>query len=414
MSRWPNKYVIGLTGNIATGKSVVRQMLQHSGAYTIDADQLAHQTMLPGAPAYKPIVQTFGKMILQPDGKIDRQKLGRIAFSNAEALRRLEAITHPIIRQGVNALVSRSKKRVVVVEAIKLLDGEMKDWVDEIWVVNAKPQTQYKRLIGKRKMSADDAKARILAQGKQADKLKQAKVIIENDGDVEQTWKQVQAQWARLRQELTGQATPAAPQQSKPTATPATDKTSTTTQEAAAAAAADTMSPEAASIDVSGMTVRSGMPGNAALIAEFITARSGKDVSRMDVMMNFGQKSYLLAQNSEEKVLSLIGWTVENLVTRMDEFYVAPGVPVKDAVHAIVVAVEERSSELQSEVGFIFLPQNTSQETIAAFKADGYESTTLDQIKVPVWREAVDEATSDGDLQVLWKQLRQDRVLQPI
>ncbi|RMG75425.1 MAG: dephospho-CoA kinase, partial [Chloroflexi bacterium] len=76
MSRWTNKYVIGLTGNIAVGKSVVRQMLQHLGAYTIDADGLAHQAMSPGAPAYKPVVETFGQIILNPDKTINRAMLG--------------------------------------------------------------------------------------------------------------------------------------------------------------------------------------------------------------------------------------------------------------------------------------------------------------------------------------------------
>ena len=80
MSRWPNKFVIGLTGNIAVGKSVVRQMLQHLGAYTIDADSLSHRAMAPGAPAYKPIVETFGQFILDAEKNINRQMLGTIAF----------------------------------------------------------------------------------------------------------------------------------------------------------------------------------------------------------------------------------------------------------------------------------------------------------------------------------------------
>ena len=115
MSRWANKYVIGLTGNIATGKSVVRKMLQHAGAYTIDADQLAHQAMMPGAPAYKPIIDTFGQFIIGPDKQINRQLLGKMVFGNPEALKKLEAITHPIVRQGVDVLVKRAKQRVVVV-----------------------------------------------------------------------------------------------------------------------------------------------------------------------------------------------------------------------------------------------------------------------------------------------------------
>jgi dephospho-CoA kinase len=94
MSAWPGKYVIGLTGNIATGKSVVRKMLEHLGAYGIDADALGHRAMAKGAPGYKPIVKTFGEWILGPDGQINRSRLGKIVFSDPEALAALESILH--------------------------------------------------------------------------------------------------------------------------------------------------------------------------------------------------------------------------------------------------------------------------------------------------------------------------------
>lgn len=413
MSHWPNKYVIGLTGNIATGKSVVRKMLQHSGAYTIDADQLAHQTMMPGAPAYKPVVETFGQLILGPDKRINRQMLGQIVFSNPDALKKLEAITHPIVRQAINALVSRSKQRVIVIEAIKLLEGDLKTWVDTVWVINASKQSQYKRLVGQRKMSEADAKQRILSQNSQEDKVKQAKVVISNDGNVDATWKQVQTQWEEIKKTLMGgtpvqAAKPAAApvQAAKPAATPAQ-------------AAKPTAAPAQAAIPVSteGMVIKRGMPGNAQQIADFINANSNKDdISRMDVMMAFGQKSYLLLQDSSENVIALMGWTVENLVTRMDEFYLKSGISVPSAVHAVVIAVEEASQELQSEAAFLFLAKETSVDITAAFKADGYNVIeTIKEIKIPIWREAVEETMrDDSEKTILWKQLRQDRVLQPI
>lgn len=432
MSRWPNKYVIGLTGNIAVGKSIVLKMLQHLGAYTIDADSLAHQTMLPNAPAYKPVVDTFGKMIIGADGRIDRAALGRIVFANPDALQKLEAITHPIIRQGINALVTRAQQRVIVIEAIKLVEGGLAEMVDAVWVVDAKPQTQYKRLVLQRKMSEADAKQRILAQGQQAEKLKRANVVINNDGDIEATWKQVQAQWQDIRRQLTGQAAPpaaakpASPPAAKPTPPPAAAKAAPPPAAKPAPPPAAKPAPppapvvddlpdmETRTVDVSGITVKRGMPGNAQLIADFITQTSGKGVTRMDVMMSFGQKSYLIAQDSSEKPIGLMGWTVENLVTRMDEFYLAKGVNADAVVHAMVVAIEEASKELQSEVAFFFLLTDTPEQTIKAYAADGYAPITLKEIKVPAWREAVEEAVSSGPVQVLWKQLRKDRVLQPI
>ena len=408
MSRWSNKYVIGLTGNIATGKSVVRKMLQHSGAYTIDADQLAHQAMMPGAPAYKPIIATFGQFIVGSDKRINRQMLGQMVFGNPEALKKLEAITHPIIRGAVDALVKRSKQRVVVVEAIKLLDGDLKDWVDTVWVVNASKASQYKRLVGQRKMSEADAKQRILSQSPQEDKVKQAQVVIQNDGDVEKTWKQVQAQWNEIKKQLQASAGSAAPAKANPAA-PAAKAPAATPAASEAVEPADTVS-------IDGMNIRRGKPDNAAQIAEFISAHGNKgDVSRMDVMMSFGQKSFLLAQAEDDSVLSILGWTVENLVTSMDEFYIKPGVPVTGAVHALAVAVEDASMELQSEAAFLFLPGGTPAAVVDAFKSHDYSAITLKEIKIPIWREAVEESMRNaGDQVVLWKQLRQDRVLQPI
>ena len=417
MSRWPNKYVIGLTGNIATGKSVVRQMLQHLGCYTVDADQLAHQTMMPGAPAYKPVVNTFGQVIVGADGRIDRGVLGRMVFSDPNLLKKLEEITHPIIRQGINALVSRAQQPVIVIEAIKLLEGGLSESVDEVWVVDAKPQTQYRRLVGKRKMSEQEAKQRILGQNPQAEKLKQAKVVIQNDGDIEQTWKQVQAGFAQVKQKL-APAAPAAPAVPAQPSAPAQAAAPAPTAPAAAAPvpaaqpAAVVEEPQI-SMDVSGVLVKRGMPGNAQSIAEFITQRSGKQTGRMDVMLAFGQKSYLISQ-SGEAIIGLMGWTVENLVTRMDEIYLAPGVPVDAVVHALVVAVEDASKELQSEVGFIFLPTSSDARLVEAFKTNGYQSIVVNEIKYPAWREAVMETVAGQPMQVLWKQLREGRVLQPI
>src|SRR5215831_20717250 len=130
VGRWANKYVIGLTGNIAMGKSLVRKMFEHLGAYTIDADGLAHQVMVPGAPAYGPVIETFGKWLLDKDNRIDRSKLGAVAFSHPEALARLEALTHPIVGQGIDTLISRAKQPIVVIEAIKLIDGTLGSQVD--------------------------------------------------------------------------------------------------------------------------------------------------------------------------------------------------------------------------------------------------------------------------------------------
>src|SRR5512142_1501433 len=99
VSKWAGKYVIGLTGNIGTGKSVVRRMLEHMGAFGIDADAFSHRAIAKGAPGYAQVVETFGKWVLAKDGEIDRSKLGRLVFSDPTALGQLEAIIHPLVLQ---------------------------------------------------------------------------------------------------------------------------------------------------------------------------------------------------------------------------------------------------------------------------------------------------------------------------
>lgn len=410
MSRWPNKYVIGLTGNIAVGKSVVRQMLQHLGAYTIDADGLARQAMSPGAPAYKPVVEEFGKLILNADGTINRAMLGKIVFTNPAALEQLEAITHPIIRQAINTLVSRSKQPVVVIEAIKLLDGDLKEAVDAVWVVDAKPQAQYTRLVGKRKMSEEDAKQRILAQSPQAEKLKAATVVIKNDGNIEETWKQVQVAWGKIPKP--GQA-PAATAKPAAPSTPAAQKPAAPAQPAEPVPDDDESTVETVPVDTSGITVKRGMPTNAEAIAEFINKHTGQSLTRMDVMMSFGEKSYILATGSSDAISGLMGFQVENLITRVDEFYLDAKAGSAAAIYALIKAIEEASTALQSEVGFFFLPGSAGNDVVEPFVKSGYERTGVKDIKIPAWREAVQEHMNDDTI-LLSKKLRKDRVLKPI
>ncbi len=420
MSRWENKYVIGLTGNIAVGKSVVRQMLQHLGAYTIDADGLAHQAMTPGAPAYKPIVEMFGRFVVDSDGRINRARLGSIVFSVPEALAQLEAISHPVVNQAIRTLITRAKQRVVVIEAIKLLETDLAKSVDAIWVVDASSETQLKRLVEKRKLSEEDARKRIVAQRAQADKIARADVIIMNDGNVEETWKQVLQAWnvspkgatGRLRLQEAERAqtpTPPTPQRQTSTLPPIPRQTA----QPAAPAAATHNDPRYFDPKTE-VVIRRGMPGNAEAIAKFITGVTGKPVGRMDIMLAFGQKSYHIAYGKNDQIIGLIGWTVENLITRIDEFSIVPNVPYDEVIRELVIAIEEASRELQSEVSFIVLPAETAPAVFQSFVKNGYQYLKLNEVKFPAWREAAHEMIADSNGRALMKQLRADRVMKPI
>jgi dephospho-CoA kinase len=390
VGRWKDKYVIGLTGNIAMGKSLVRRMLEHLGAYTIDADGLAHQAMAPGAPAYKPVIVTFGQWILDSEQRIDRSKLGAVVFAHPEALARLEAITHPVVGQAIDTLIQRARHKVVVVEAIKLLEGSLANQVDAVWVVDATEEKQLERLV-KRGLPRLDAIKRIRMQNPQADKLARASVVISDNGTPEETWAQVRLAWSQIKGAAEEEEIQAAVQRVRVTPAPTR---------------------AVGKMEITSLDIIRGLPRNADQIAKLIYDRTGKKLSRNDVLMAFGQKSYLMAMADGQPV-GLVGFLVENLVTRVDELLVLDHVPVVPVAKALVDAVERASRDLQSEVGYIFLPESETPEMVQVLFQQGYEAQELEDVKVPAWREAAREARPNGS-KMFAKKLRAERVLKPL
>lgn len=193
---WGDRLIIGMTGNIAMGKSTVLAMLAALGAHVIDADSLVHQLREPGAAGYESLVALLGRDVLSVDGTVNRSVLAAMAFQDKQVLFELEKIFRPLVVAEVERLSRASTSRVVVVEAIKLLEGELKDRVDSVWVVDAPLAQQVERLMDTRGLSQEQALARIHAQRPQADKLAQADVVIRNDGDLNRAWQQVQSAWS--------------------------------------------------------------------------------------------------------------------------------------------------------------------------------------------------------------------------
>lgn len=183
--------IIGLTGNIATGKSVIRRMLANCGALEIDADMIAHRIMYPGGPAYPKIVDAFGETILADDGSISRGKLAEIVFNDLEKLKQLEAISHPIVTDAIMAHVRLSEQNMVVIEAIKLLEAGLDAVCTSIWVSYASKSYQLERLINQRGLTESQAQVRISAQPSQFKKIIRADVVINTEGSFQSTWDQV-------------------------------------------------------------------------------------------------------------------------------------------------------------------------------------------------------------------------------
>ncbi len=191
--------VIGLTGNIATGKSTILSYLSEKCAAIVDADKLAHRVMEPGGPAYDAVVRVFGEQILAEDGTIDRKKLGEIVFSNPLELGRLEKIVHPKVFELGRQEIESAQSPLVVLEAIKLLEaGLMVTLCDEVWVVTATFANQLKRLLEFRGMDEERARRIISVQPPQAAKVNQADRVIENNGTLEELYAQLDAIWNDL------------------------------------------------------------------------------------------------------------------------------------------------------------------------------------------------------------------------
>jgi dephospho-CoA kinase len=196
-------YFIGLTGNIATGKSTALAFLAGKGAHIADADKLAHRTMEPDGPAYEKVLAAFGPEIADENGLIDRGKLGAIVFADPEALKRLEAIVHPATFELLRWDVMQSDAKVVVIEAIKLLEsGNLMSLSDEVWVVTSSPETQLKRLVEERGMDEDEARRRMALQAPQEDKVARADVVIVNDGSLEDLYAQLEEAWGQVEKKL--------------------------------------------------------------------------------------------------------------------------------------------------------------------------------------------------------------------
>ncbi len=192
-------YRIGLTGNIATGKSAVGRMLAELGAEVIDADRVTHAVLATDGAAYPTVVATFGAEILTSDGSIDRGKLGGIVFSDAEALAQLERLVHPPVIAEVRRRITASAAPVIVVEAIKLLESGVADDYDAIWVTTCPETAQVKRLMRSRHLTRAEALRRIHAQPPQAEKLARADVVIDTSGSLHETRAQVIAAWEAIK-----------------------------------------------------------------------------------------------------------------------------------------------------------------------------------------------------------------------
>ena len=190
--------VIGLTGGIGTGKTEVSRILADLGAEIINADALGHQAYEPQTETWRQVVEAFGEGILSETGEVDRRKLGPIVFADERALKRLNAIVHPRIRQMIVERIDDLGAKglgAAVVEAALFIEAGWTPLADEMWVTSAPEETVIERLRARTGLDENAIRARIDSQMPQQERLKHADVIVENDGSLETLRGRVKRLW---------------------------------------------------------------------------------------------------------------------------------------------------------------------------------------------------------------------------
>jgi len=190
--------VIGLTGSFGTGKTTVASIFRRLGAEILDADRIAHSVIRKGTTAHRKVVEAFGDGVLTGAGSIDRKKLGRMVFGNKRYVRRLNAIVHPAVIDRIKRGIERSKKEIVVIDAPLLVEAHLMNMIDKLLVVKASRENQIKRCVKKFGISKKDVLERIGHQIPIEEKVKMADYIIDNNGKMGETEKQVKRIWEEI------------------------------------------------------------------------------------------------------------------------------------------------------------------------------------------------------------------------
>ena len=200
--------VIGLTGGIASGKSLVSQQLAERGAVVIDADKVGHESYRQGTETFRLVVDAFGSDVVGADGEVDRKALGAKVFADPEARRRLEAIVWPAMRRMMEERLTELRAQdteVAVLEAALLVEADWLPLADEVWLVTASPETARQRLMKRNGLTAEAAEARLRAQLTNEKRRSYADVVIENDGSLDELRAAAEQAWSKLEMRV-GQA----------------------------------------------------------------------------------------------------------------------------------------------------------------------------------------------------------------
>jgi len=435
--QWPKKTIIGLTGNIATGKSAVMKLAEEAGTLTIDADAVVHSIMDHDSSMQAAIAVAFGPQVRLPDGRINRVALGELVFKDASALKDLEQMVHPAVRREVMARIDQSEKLVVLIEAIKLLDGDLKGLCDHVWVTRCPVQRQIERLVICRGIDPAAAKQRVEMQSSQETKIAQADVVFDTHGTLENTHKQFMLAWRRIfgtdpmmkpkiAEGLVAAAssTPVAPIQptATPMASPAPQPPAPRPAEKPAERSGPASRPQpVATIPPTAPTaaaaeeinVRRARPSDVPAILLHVNKATGGQVkmSRSELLMALGDRSYFIAQ-SGTTIYIIVGWHIENLIARVDQLYINPPESVSFAFDPVLKDIEKSAIQHFCEIVVVFLPNDQVDRLGGYLAFNEYQILSADSLP-RVWKQALQESQPDNTLAMI-KILRDDRITAPI
>ncbi|HOO55239.1 MAG TPA: dephospho-CoA kinase [bacterium] len=193
-------FIIGLTGTIGSGKSAVADMLAGLGAEVIDTDVVARDVVEPGTRGFDLIVANWGKVVLNSEGRLDREALADIVFNDEAQRQKLNSLIHPLVIEQVGRMIKDSAARAVVLVVPLLFESGMHKMVQSVWVVSADEESLVERIRVRDGCDAEHAGARIRSQMKQDEKIALADVVIDNSGSLERTRGQVEEAWKKLEE----------------------------------------------------------------------------------------------------------------------------------------------------------------------------------------------------------------------
>lgn len=410
-THYDGKFIIGLTGNIATGKSAVMRLAAERGALTIDADAVVHELLNSDKKLQQGIAGQFSSRVLKSDGRIDREMLGQIVFSDPDALAILEALVHPATRQEIDKRILASNSAVVMVEAIKLLESNMKDACHQIWVARCDRQKQLERLRVCRGMGTADAANRIKSQSAQEEKVAFADVVIDTNGLMSDTEAQFEMVWSRLpdpqsiaakpRLDLTA---PAIPQPGKKESA-ASPETEAATPEVAKTKAATPDMSEVAALEMGDvpddLQVRRARPNDIPSILLLIQQATGGAVKmkRSELLLALSDRGYFIGQVGSE-ISAIFGWNIDSQVGRVDEIYIHPPEMISVTGTAVLKEIEKSARAHMCQIIAVFLPNKAPTELSSLLVAHEFE-TIADEKLASNWRFAIEESQPDDTFYML-------------